>query len=298
MGSFTPFYASGARYPVGSCAFNVTITFHPEVPTEQRQEVYDAYQLLPQQCGGTDAGILDYVVNWNSDKQPGFQGTQRPSLGEFAVFTDKAAADRYRAHPAHKAITDKLTEIADWQLVEMFIQTETLAKESDDFTPAECVELERLMKKLAKKGGFWPTERTMRAGHSAISYWAPEVLVVREHNGEKQVLLGIYDGGAEFFKDMWHLFGGYNKPKEPDIQAVCNRHAKGGFGVDVRYERIVGEHKWAPGEHPYGHPLSLFCLCTPLGDVVETDRVRFFGLKDLPKNTVVSHHEFLERYLK
>lgn len=296
MVAFTPFHASGARYPVGAYAFIVSITFREEATTVDRQDIFDAYQRLPQLCGGTDAGFLDYTVNWNSDKRPGFNGATRPHLGEFAVFADKAAADRYRAHPAHKAITDKLTLFADWQLVEIIVGIDAPQAEIDDFTPAECVELERLMRKLAKANGFWPTEHTMRAGHSAISMWAPEVLITREHEGRTQVLLGVYDGGAEFFQGMWHLFGGYHKLGEPDVQTTCSRHAKG-IGVAVRYDRIVGEHKWRPGEHPYGHPLSLFCLCTPLGEIVETDKVRFFDLDELPENTVACHREFLKTYL-
>jgi hypothetical protein len=162
-----------------------------------------------------------------------------------------------------------------------------------EFSPKDLEDLARLLGMVAANNGYWPDETTMRAAHAAVSYWAPEVVVTRHNRGVEEILLTLYEGGAEFFVGKWHIPGGYAKRNEPDLQATCSRHAKAGIGVDVRYAGIIDEYKWAPGEHPYGHPLSLFCRCVPVRQVVETDSRKFFAKAELPPNIVVPHRRFI-----
>lgn len=56
-------------------------------------------------------------------------------------------------------------------------------------------------------------------------------------------------------------------------------------------------YKW--GDHPYGYPLSLVCLCDSPDQIVENDTRRFFT--EVPDNMVLHHGDFLQAcfdYLK
>ena len=56
---------------------------------------------------------------------------------------------------------------------------------------------------------------------------------------------------------------------------------------------VIGPKKWMPGEHPFGCPVSLVCVCELLGgDIVETEWLKWF---EAPVATDVPHHyEFQE----
>ena len=162
------------------------------------------------------------------------------------------------------------------------------------FTVAEERELVRLLDKVATNSGFWPSEAAMRAAHGAASMWAPELVIFRRAWRQREVLLRVYEEGAEAFLGMWHLPGGYNRWPELDIQATCSRIAKREIGVDVVFKGTLFAYKWRPGEHPYGRPLSLYVECQPVSDIEITGKSRFFPLNKLPENMVVPHKWFLE----
>ena len=162
----------------------------------------------------------------------------------------------------------------------------------------EAAELRRLLLKVAYDGGYWPDEATLRAAHGVISAWAPELVIRRSKNlWEKEILLAVYKGGAEWFNGKWHIPGGYNLWPEQDVQATCSRTAKREIGVDVTYQRTIDIYKWRTGEHPYGHPLSLYVECVPAAEVVESEKLRFFSKSNLPDNIVIPHRRFIEEYL-
>ena len=131
-----------------------------------------------------------------------------------------------------------------------------------DFTPKEVTELIRLLEKVAAAGYRWPTEKCMRAGHEVVSYWAPEIVITRPRNiHAREILLAIYEGGIEEFRGMWHIPGGYNIWDEISVQETCDRVALREIGVSAKLLCVIDAYKWREGEHPYGRPLCLSCLC-------------------------------------
>ena len=84
------------------------ISFRPGTPETVKQEVYDRYQTMDEDCGGRDAGILFWKVKHNLDLR------KNVHLVEIAIFEDDAPLQRFRAHPKHKELTDILREVADW----------------------------------------------------------------------------------------------------------------------------------------------------------------------------------------
>ena len=86
----------------------VLISFRTEATQEQRQRIFDDYQVLGERCGGKDAGVLFWQVDHNLDQRKHWH------LVEFAVFRDDDAFQRFREHPAHNELTEVLRKIADW----------------------------------------------------------------------------------------------------------------------------------------------------------------------------------------
>ena len=119
-----------------------------------------------------------------------------------------------------------------------------------EFTPDEIATLRALLGKIAENGGYWPDEETMRIAHGAISYWACELVLLRDGKNGLEILLAEYSDGVEAFLGMWHIPGGYNKVLEKDTQETCSRVAQREIGVDVDYCETLDSYKWAPGEHP------------------------------------------------
>jgi hypothetical protein len=161
--------------------------------------------------------------------------------------------------------------------------------------------LRRAKEQLPATGedGFdWPTDELMKVAHGVVSYWAPELVIwgFRPGDLQPQILLAQYDGNADWFKNLWHIPGGYNRFNEPDIQAVCSRLAMRELGVDVIAKRTLGEYKWREGEHPYGRPLSIYKECRPVGGITERDNLRFFPCNELPSKIVVPHLNFIREY--
>jgi hypothetical protein len=169
------------------------------------------------------------------------------------------------------------------------------------FTEEENQELRRLLRKVKDNGCRWPTEETMQIGHGVVSYWAPELVITRPgrqlHSRVPEILLAIYDGGAKWFMGMWHIPGGYNEWPELDVQATVSRVAKREIGVDVIAGRTIDEYKWRDGEHPYGHPLSLYKECQPVATIIQDGRLQYFPCTALPKNIIEPHRRFIEEKL-
>jgi hypothetical protein len=86
------------------------ISFKSTTPEEVKQDVYDRYQRINEECGGKEAGILYWNVSHNLDLRKGVH------LVELGVFTDNDALQKFRVHPKHKELTELLCQIADWQV--------------------------------------------------------------------------------------------------------------------------------------------------------------------------------------
>lgn len=157
---------------------------------------------------------------------------------------------------------------------------------------------------VGEHGGFWPDEESFRLAHSCYSAWATELVVLRASmtpfgsNRPGQILLALYEDGVEEFRGMWHIPGGYNRKSHRSMQETCSAVAQREIGVDVKIGDILDQYLWQPGEHPYGTPLSLYVRAEPLTPIVETDKLRFFYLHDLPESTVRPHRRFIGKILQ
>jgi hypothetical protein len=88
----------------------VLISFKAGISQGEKDEIYQMYQTLDTECGGKEAGILEWKVEHNLDLRKGVH------LVEVALFADNEALQRFRFHPKHKELTDILSKIADWQV--------------------------------------------------------------------------------------------------------------------------------------------------------------------------------------
>lgn len=157
----------------------------------------------------------------------------------------------------------------------------------------------QFLQKVQRNGGWWPTEECMRAAHGAMSVWAPELVITESvdlflNRHKQKILLTLYEGGVRQFSGMWHIPGGYSSITDESMQAACARIAKRELGIEARFIRTFGRpYLWRPGEHPYGRPLSLYCLVCPWEKIIETDSRKFFYRDNLPDDIVPAHRRFL-----
>jgi hypothetical protein len=86
----------------------VLISFHEDTPERVRDMIFEKYQTLAEDCGGTDAGILSWQVEKNLDRRKNIH------LVQFATFRDNDALQAFRSHPGHKRMVDILAKFADW----------------------------------------------------------------------------------------------------------------------------------------------------------------------------------------
>jgi len=156
----------------------------------------------------------------------------------------------------------------------------------------------RLLEIVRKDGGFLPSERTKRLFDSMFSMWAPELVILKGLWRRRKILLTLYDGGAERFRGFWHIPGGYDRFIHPDFEATCQAISKRELGVGVSVGHIIHAHKWRPGEHPYGRPLSVFVECSLReSDQKRLMKGRFFSIQELPSQMVPVHRRFIEQFL-
>lgn len=168
------------------------------------------------------------------------------------------------------------------------------------WTNEEKGALKSLLNKVREENRWWPDDDTLQLVHQILPVPATEVAVVKEG----KLLLQhrtFEEWPAPYNRPGWYIPGGY-VPWDVDLQEACNRHLR----KDLRgeYRRvgnttdvdevflskpvIIGVEKWMPGEHPFGCPVSLVCVCRLIaGNIAETDWLRFV---DTPVPTDVPHH--------
>ena len=88
----------------------VLISFWKNTPQKTREEIYQRYQTLAEDCGGEESGILFWKVGRNLDLRKDVH------LVEIAVFKDDDALQVFKQHPRHKEITGMLCKVANWQV--------------------------------------------------------------------------------------------------------------------------------------------------------------------------------------
>ncbi|MDO8430326.1 MAG: Dabb family protein [bacterium] len=93
----------------------VLISFKPDTPETVKQEICNRYQTLDKDCGGEEAGIIFWKVNWNLDLR------KNVDLVEIAVFENNDAFKAFQAHPKHKEMADIIKGVADWQIGDLYL---------------------------------------------------------------------------------------------------------------------------------------------------------------------------------
>lgn len=88
------------------------ISFYDGTPEEVRQRIFSMYQTLAEDCGGEEAGILEWHTGWNHDCRVKLGRVW--DLVEVTRFRDNDALQAFRAHPKHVELTTLLRNHADW----------------------------------------------------------------------------------------------------------------------------------------------------------------------------------------
>ena len=88
----------------------IFFTFYDNVPESVRQEAYNKFQRLAEDCGGHQAGILFWLVENNMNPK------KNAHIVEISVFENQIVLDSFRSHPKHKEMTDFMSKISDWQV--------------------------------------------------------------------------------------------------------------------------------------------------------------------------------------
>jgi hypothetical protein len=88
----------------------VLFSFRPDTPEEVKKEALQILRNLGEDCGGHEAGILDWQVDWNLDMRKGVH------IVEVALFRDEATFLEFKRHPAHNQASELMSSISDWQI--------------------------------------------------------------------------------------------------------------------------------------------------------------------------------------
>jgi hypothetical protein len=167
------------------------------------------------------------------------------------------------------------------------------------WTPEETASLAASLKRVRDEKRFWPDEETFQLVHQILPVPATEVAVV----SEKGLLLQYRDFAewpVPYNRPGWYIVGGYI-PWGASLRESCEFH----LNKDLRSENkragtmmepvtlsepvVIGTKKWMSGEHPFGCPVSIVCVCeVEAGEIVETDYLKWFE-ETVP--TDVPHHQ-------
>ncbi len=148
---------------------------------------------------------------------------------------------------------------------------------------------------------FWPDEKTFQLSHQIMPIPATEVAVVQ--NGKLLLQYRLFDEWPIPYNNPgWYIPGGY-VPWGASLEEACAVHLRKDLAGEQKRTGIsqypntiklgppvvIGEKKWMPGEHPFGCPVSLICVCELIeGTIVETDWLKW---SDQTVPTQVPHHQ-------
>ena len=150
-------------------------------------------------------------------------------------------------------------------------------------------QLANLLRELAEERTDIIPEEVWFALHELIPMPAVEVLITRD-NGKEFLLIYRKDK----FWDGWHVPGGFVKIKESLIDA-CRRIAESEVRIDISGLKLIDVVKYE--HHPYGgSPVGIFYVCSPVGEVKETETMHFF--KEAPENMIPGHSQLINSYLQ
>lgn len=188
-----------------------------------------------------------------------------------------------------------------------------------EWTKLESDGLTSALKRVRDENRFWPEQVHHNLINGIVPLAATEVAVVKD--GKLLLQYRLFDEWpAPYNKPGWYIPGGYI-PWEKDMRATCTAHirkdliseyrrANVGYMFQERSARIhdagiwypehvelsvpviIGIKKWMPGDHPFGCPISLICVCElTAGTIVETEWLKWSD-KTIP--TDVPWHRSLQ----
>lgn len=122
--------------------------------------------------------------------------------------------------------------------------------------------------------------------HRVVPYPAIDIVILDKRGR----LLMVYRDD-KYFKG-WELVGGYGHWYEKTLAEWCNRLTMRDIGAHVKLLGFTGIHKWKPGEHAHGAPISIVALCKLAGRPKKNlECIKFF--KKAPKDMVPNHGNFV-----
>jgi len=175
-----------------------------------------------------------------------------------------------------------------------------------DWTSEEVAGLKRGMQLVLERKRFWPDQETFDLNQRINAMPATEVAVVKD--GKLLLQYRKFGEGSSPWPtpfnivEGWYIPGGFIRQPNSLVQECLDHirkdlrgeYARAGVsGFDLNSIKLgepamIGVHKWMPGEHPSGCPLSIICVCELLaGAIVETDYLKWF---DKPVATNVQWH--------
>ncbi len=170
------------------------------------------------------------------------------------------------------------------------IRAREAVDQSDDLTPEEERELGRLLDKVAarvRRGVKFPIpEAAYEPLHRVVPYPAIDQVIVDDRG---RVLMVLRDD--KYFKG-WELVGGYGHWPE-SLSDWCNRLALRDVGATVELRGFTGIHKWMPGEHAHGAPISMVSLSRLTSPPTRKD-VEMAFFERAPRDTVPNHARFVD----
>lgn len=156
------------------------------------------------------------------------------------------------------------------------------------WTQADRDFLTAALERVKTENRFWPEQVHHNLINGIIPWAATEVAVVKD--GKLLLQYRLFDEWpAPYNKPGWYIPGGYCFWPE-DLKKMCLTHIlkdlKGEYkrtGVECDLDAIqiaepvvVAIKKWMPGDHPFGCPISMICVCEFFaGDIVETDCLKW-----------------------
>ena len=168
------------------------------------------------------------------------------------------------------------------------------------WTQADRDFLTATLARVKAENCFWPEQVHHNLVSSIVPFVATEVAVVK--SGSLLLQYRLFDEWpAPYNKPGWYIPGGYCFWPQ-DLGRTCLTHLlkdlKGEYkrtGVECNLDAIqiaepviIGVKKWMPGDHPFGCPISMICVCELIaGEIVETEWLKW---KDKTVPTDVPWH--------
>jgi ADP-ribose pyrophosphatase YjhB (NUDIX family) len=143
-----------------------------------------------------------------------------------------------------------------------------MADKADNMAPGTLNVLKIALRWIIARKGWIPDQESLELMHKICPWPAVEVALV---NDQGELLLhhrAFTEWPGKFGEVVgWYLPGGYMKP-DGTMEEWCKKHLeKDGVLAEIKIIDTAGVIKWAEGEHPFGYPISILCICRLKGGI-------------------------------